>query len=58
MLQDYEMPLYVHVGNIRTGMNKAEFEDSCFEAFVEWKIWKVECRDLFFLNFHPVHFII
>ena len=41
MLKDYERPLYIHAGNIRTGMNMTKFEDSCFEDYVEGKIWKV-----------------
>ncbi len=43
MLKDYEKPLCIHVGNIRSGMNMSKFEDKCFEEFVENKIWKVVC---------------
>ena len=41
MLKDYERPLYIHVGNIRTGMNMTKFEDDCFEPIIENKIYKV-----------------
>ncbi len=43
MLKDYERPLYIHVGNIRAGMNMTKFNDKCFEPYVEGKIWKVIC---------------
>jgi len=43
MLKDYERPLYIHVGNIRTGMNMTKFEDECFEPIIENKIYKVAC---------------
>ena len=43
MLKDYERPLYIHAGNIRTGINITKFEDKCFEDYVEGKIWKVIC---------------
>ena len=42
MLEAYERPLYIHVGDTKGKMNVTKFEDECFEIYTE-KIWKVEC---------------
>jgi len=42
MLEDYERPLYIHVGDTKGKMNVTKFEDECFESFNE-KVLKVNC---------------